>query len=459
MTSYLDESNQVVVAESLNDPEVVSLSVEDKLTALTSMMTSYLDEIDFMRRELLEAKSEQLVKADTQYKYHKMLPARSENFFEQLEAFPFVHTVFFKWDIAEMRKYLYPTQYPFTSNDCNLISKFTKLSECSTDINDLLRGQTLNDSFMSLGLPLNYAHDSARQKTWTFLHVIQDAVVSQKGDVIAGNLTLIPQRCKDYEATGHIPTYLNPKVYDQVFDVHQYWDREFYHSHIEVVPRLAPYVKFLNDNPSVKIFLRGGDPIKRFLGIKDLDKRLLEDWEFRARVLYSPAGSPCGNPALLTTQLMSLYAKRDLENNPQKRNKIVLIKRSLKRFFRQHKSIAAMLEALASEHGLELFVFRDDPVPSIDLTRRMFNEAIMVIAPHGAGESNMLYAQPGTVILEGMCFTSNVRVNTLFKVVANLLGMRYYGMLFESGCFDITAKQIETPVKNLLRHLNILRTA
>jgi hypothetical protein len=142
-----------------------------------------------------------------------------------------------------------------------------------------------------------------------------------------------------------------------------------------------------------------------------------------------------------------------LENNQEKQNKIILIKRSHKRFFRQHEEIAAMLERQACQHGLELFVFRDDPVPSSNLTRRMFNEAIMIIAPHGAGESNMMYAQPGTIILEGMCFESKVKVNTCYQLSADLLGMRYYGMLFKSGCFDITAKQIKTPVKYLLQHL------
>ncbi|ELU00628.1 hypothetical protein CAPTEDRAFT_206595 [Capitella teleta] len=446
--------NKYVVAESLNDTNVLSLSVEERLAALTSMMTSYLDEIDSTRRELLKAENKQLVKTDIRYKHRKRLLARSENFFEQLEAFPFVRTVFFKWNIAEMRKYLYPTQYPFTSNDCELISKFNT-SKCSTNINGLLRGKILNDSFISLGLPSKYTHESAR-KTWTFLHAIQDAVVSERGDVIAGNLTLTPQRCK-YMTIGDIPGHNRKlKVYDEVFDVHQFWDQEFYHLHFESVPRLAPYVKFLNDNPSVKIFLRTGNPITSFLGIEDLEKRRLRDGRFRARVLYSPAGCPCGNPGLLTTQLMSLYAKRGLENNPQKRNKIVLIKRSHKRFFRQHEEIAAMLEAQASEHDLELFVFRDDPVPSINLTRRRFNEAIMIIAPHGAGESNMIYAQPGTVIIEGMCFES--KVNMAYKLTAELLGMRYYGLLFKYGCFDITAKQIEIPVKHLLQHLNLLTT-
>ncbi|ELT92670.1 hypothetical protein CAPTEDRAFT_209526 [Capitella teleta] len=436
------------------DEESPKISVEERITALISMMTSYQKKIESIGTNILEVRNgSQAARVKIHSKDRKRLFARSENFFDELEAFPFVQTVFFKWNTTEMRKYLFPTQYPFTSTDCKLISKFTNLSKCSTDISGLLRGHQLNDSYVGLGLPSGYSHDSVHQTTWTFLHVIQDAAVSEHGDVIAGNLTLTPQRC-EYEQTDHTPSnYSDLELHDQVFAVHQFWDQGFYHSHFESVPRLAPYVKFLNDNPSVKIFLRGGEPHVRYLGIKNLDQRRLKDWKFRARVLYSPAGSPCGHPALLTTQLVSLYAKRDLENNPQKQNKIVLIKRSHKRFFRQHEEIAAMLETQVSEHDLELFVFRDDPVPNINLTRRMFNEAIMIIAPHGAGESNMMYAQPGTIILEGMCFESKVKVNTCYQRSADLLGMRYYGMLFKSGCFDITAKQIETPVKYLLQHL------
>ena len=42
-------------------------------------------------------------------------------------------------------------------------------------------------------------------------------------------------------------------------------------------------------------------------------------------------------------------------------------------------------------NDLQVEVYRDDPVPSLEDTMRMFNRAIMVIAPHGAGLSNLVF--------------------------------------------------------------------
>ncbi|ELU16827.1 hypothetical protein CAPTEDRAFT_202748, partial [Capitella teleta] len=147
-TAHCDNPLKITVQLVTDSDKESSLSVEERITALTSMMTSYQKKIGSIGRNMLEVRNgSQAARVKIHSKDRKRLFARSENFFDELEAFPFVHTVFFKWNTTEMHKYLFSTQYPFTSTDCKLIDKFTNITKCSTDISGLLRGHKLNDSY------------------------------------------------------------------------------------------------------------------------------------------------------------------------------------------------------------------------------------------------------------------------------------------------------------------------
>ncbi|ELT88424.1 hypothetical protein CAPTEDRAFT_195712 [Capitella teleta] len=454
--SYFITRNEVhdaVPARNIRSEEI-PLTVEERIMKINSLLKSYLNQIESIGKEVLKEETMNPTTFDLPSKHSQKLAAIKEDFFSHLKQFRSVQTVFFQLDIVEMRRLIFPKRYEFTSNDCEGLKKF---KNCYSDHTRLLEGHAVQDSVVNIGMPKNFTQEP-HNETWTFLHVIQNAAVSEHGDIITRNLTVSPQRCRSHDG-GQLPrTFKKLKVYDHVLDIHQFWDYGFYHSTFESLPRLTPYVNFLNENPDVMIYSRNNNDIQGLLGIQNLNKRLLKDHNFRAKVLYSPAGGKCGMPALLTTQLLSLYAKQGLENNPLTRDKIILIKRSHKRFFENHDAIASMLAKEAASHNLELFVFRDNPLPNMKLTRRMFNEAILIIAPHGAGESNMVYAQPGTVLIEAVCFTQKRTIQLCYHPASQLLGIRYYALFFESGCINITPEQIQTPVVHFLRHLHTLRT-
>ena len=59
-------------------------------------------------------------------------------------------------------------------------------------------------------------------------------------------------------------------------------------------------------------------------------------------------------------------------------------------------------------------LFPDNPVPPLQRALEMFNSAFLVIAPHGAGLSNMFFSEPGTVIIEGLCYDAS-RANLCYR--------------------------------------------
>ena len=56
----------------------------------------------------------------------------------------------------------------------------------------------------------------------------------------------------------------------------------------------------------------------------------------------------------------------------------------------------------------------------------MFHSADVIMAPHGAGLLHVLFAKPGTVVIEVHCKGHDVHMS--FRLMAHRLGMRYYVM-------------------------------
>jgi len=86
-----------------------------------------------------------------------------------------------------------------------------------------------------------------------YAHLLQDAVVNAVGDVISGDLKLVPYTCS-HDNLPTVPNeYPQRPVYREVFVMTQFWGQSFFHKIVEVMPRVAPYVEFLRANPGVQI--------------------------------------------------------------------------------------------------------------------------------------------------------------------------------------------------------------
>ena len=75
---------------------------------------------------------------------------------------------------------------------------------------------------------------------------------------------------------------------------------------------------------------------------------------------------------------------------------------------------------VAKEFGFNLEVFPDDPLPDIYSITKIFNQAAIVVAPHGAGLSNLLYSEPGTIVIESQRSKFiETEVNNIYTILLN----------------------------------------
>ena len=131
---------------------------------------------------------------------------------------------------------------------------------------------------------------------------------------------------------------------------------------------------------------------------------------------------------------------------------LVLIQRTKSRQLIQHADIKTMLEGVAKQNGLQFEVYSDDPMPNERDTWLMFYRAVMIVAPHGAGLSNMLLSRPGIYVVEVLCAEEP---NFCYKDLAFRQGNYYRGISAKSGCDDglsVDIDDVTEAVKAFLDH-------
>lgn len=304
-----------------------------------------------------------------------------------------------------------------------------RLKITNDPIASLAKSGKVQKSLFAPALPplegVNASHVTAH-----FIHMIPMAAVSSNGEVTFPQLRLIPTECV-YARHVHLNTN-DMKFYDEVFSIAQYWGEGFYHFAIENLPRISPYLSFLHEHQNIKVHVQlDGNPAftSDFLERLGISRDRLVHGSVGAKILYIPSGTPCGQPNIFATYLLSLYLRKTAPTTEGK-NSIILIRRSKKRFFLKHKQIYQLLSKVADIFGLRLDVFGDSPLPSLEETMDLFSRATVVVAPHGAGLANLLWTKPGTVVVEGICFNTGLTTTNLcYVTLAHILGQVYLGIM------------------------------
>ncbi|KAK2153634.1 hypothetical protein LSH36_291g09016 [Paralvinella palmiformis] len=288
----------------------------------------------------------------------------------------------------------------------------------------------------------------------TYLHIIQDGIVNRLGEVFTDKYKIIPYNCKPAfnkkRPNGNLDSI--PLV-NETFSVSQYWGAGFFHKNVENFPRMAPYLEFLKRAPDVKVHVYEMGAYTRFvMATLGIGGTRLISGVFRAHLIYLPRGTSCGMAHVPETQLLSHYLRSSAPEEEDSEHNLVLIRRSRSRSFTQKAKLARHLERVAEEFGLRFYLFPDDPVPSSSEVRREFGRAVIVVAAHGAGLSNLLFCRPKTVVVEGLC--NPPHTNMCYTRLAHILGLRYYAMISRAGCegrLDVPVDEVIMAVRSLLK--------
>ena len=439
-------------------------TARDKTIALkriSGFTSRYIATIEDLRNVTLERVGKTPLNIKIDHTVDTIITGYEEGYFEKIRRIPQIETAVLNVTISDAADLLFKNYYLSTSNDCDLFSsvkvkKKLRYSGCNPDVeSSFLTSHPLSEQTyaLSLGLPANTSlspWEPTSSVPLTYLHIIPNAFSLVQGVVLSNGVVLVPQRCAVHRVTESVREHIKNgrkrtlRQYKEMFAIGQYFARAYYHATIEQMTKLAPYMEFLKNNPQIRI--QFGSKHHPFLPFFGFDSARFVSSDATAEILYVPAGNPCEHSPLFTTQLTSLL----LQDNSTSHDTILLIKRSeSRRWFDHHDAIYAMLQSLAEPRGIKVNVFADDPVPTAEETRRMFGSAFLIVAPHGAGLSNLILSKPGTMVLEAQCYRHGTVIHC-YKSLALALGLRYYGLIFHKQCMDVTAEDIRKPVTQFL---------
>jgi capsular polysaccharide biosynthesis protein len=292
------------------------------------------------------------------------------------------------------------------------------------------------------------------------LHVFVNVVITSVGDTVdlTGRFKFVQEGCRPNYANKITDRWLRQPVYKEVFVISQYWGYGYYHGMIEVLPRVAPFLDFLRTNRDIKVLVAETEPdsrLNQLLTMFGINFARLVSGDVRAQIAYVPPVTHCGTARVQQTQLLSsLYRQYIRQNFPAERqHRLILIRRSKQRRFLHQTDIEKVVKSAARDFGLTYTLFIDNPSPSINDTMRMFHSAVMIVAPHGAGEANVIFSPPGVYLIEGVCHPPYT--NLCHRHTAYILGHHWHGIISRQGCtdvVDVTAAQIDEAVRE---HLHV----
>lgn len=353
--------------------------------------------------------------------------------FQKLNKLKFLRTVTLEVDPWILRTLPNPV-YGYSSNDCAFIESSTFPDQDARRVYGATCSPSLCAAEQTLRLSAFSAFDccttpsTETRMVVAYVNVMRNAYVNRFGDAHVNNVKLIPVRCEpEFKVEANYifyPNYLSKvPVYHEVLSVATFWGDGYYHAMVEEMARLAPYVPFLRANQGIKVHVQSRMSfVLEILELLGIGSDRVIDGPIRARSLYVPNGLRCDAPnafnVLLLRHLLLKYTGRDRDlstskNHPPRHLKtnaskyLILIKRTKKRKFNHHEKIRDALRRVATRrsHGVE--VFSDEALPPLVEAARLFRDASLVVAPHGAGLTNMLFSTPGTTVVEALCFNAS----------------------------------------------------
>ena len=272
------------------------------------------------------------------------------------------------------------------------------------------------------------------------LHIFQDVLLTPSGDFISGDRKYVPYTCGANMETSAPGVFNRTAIYREVFVIAQFYAGTRYHETLEDLPRITPFLDFLREHKEIKIHSQITTSwTAKLLKIFGIDSTRLIGGLVRAKIAYMPRATACGHNLVTETQLMAGLLQKYINNKypSDERRSIVLVKRSGERRLLQHRYLAFTLKEIAKKEGLRFEHFIDTEPPTMEGIFRMFNRAVIVVAPHGGGLTNLLLSKPGTVVVEAVC--NRPHVNLCYQHAAHTLGLRYHAVPSMGGCTQINS--------------------
>lgn len=195
--------------------------------------------------------------------------------------------------------------------------------------------------------------------------------------------------------TEHVVRFPNPiicitGVGSPVMDVNYQWCTEYFHFITEVLPNILFMLKYY---PEAQIFCKTSPftiPLLRWFGV---DNPVVNDIPNQRMKIEAPFVE-CGNPSPFKLGLLTSRVEKNLKF--EKTHGILIHRQTSRRILNEQEVFDYLKQRFPHLHWV---VF--DSLSTED-TAHLFSKAAVIVAPHGAGLTNMIFSPPRTPVIEFM---------------------------------------------------------
>jgi hypothetical protein len=257
--------------------------------------------------------------------------------------------------------------------------------------------------------------------SWPGVAVFTNAVVYAGGEVHNGSFSVQGKACGEFSPLS-FPAHVQQR-FEFVATIAHFWGQGYYHFVAENFVRVPLVIPLIEGNPRSKVHVHGTIPfvgsLLELLGIQR--GRIVEGTVF-ADVLLLPEPVPCGNPpAIMLNLLRRTLVERSLQYVISATNgcRILVVKRKGSRAISNHDALVSGLSGAFTACGTTVHTGDESVLNQLHL----FRSSTVIVAPHGAGLSNMIACRKETLILELM--TTGKDVNICYMAMAFKLFLHY----------------------------------
>lgn len=262
---------------------------------------------------------------------------------------------------------------------------------------------------------------------WPSVAIVLNAVIFSEGQIYNRSHLFYGKGCNS--APQNLLFHDFHAQYEIVATIAEFWGEGYFHfvaENLIRLPLVLPVIENLNSSLlHVKSINTFSIEMLTLLGIQRT--RLLSGI-VSARVALMPEPIQCGTPPALLLQLLrrTLVQKTNalsLEKQIQKNKcNILLVQRKGPREIRNHDALLSCLSRSFSLCEIHVHTGRERVKDQLQLFRR----ATVVLAPHGAGLSNIVVCNVGTIVMEFI--TTGRAVNICYMAMALKLELRYIAL-------------------------------
>eukprot|EP00752_Nemacystus_decipiens_P004611 g4210.t1 len=241
-----------------------------------------------------------------------------------------------------------------------------------------------------------------------------DVFVNKLGYVWNEKDYIVPASCEAELFGPRVSTSLptTARSYDKVFVMAQRWGDEYFHFLAETLPRITLMLDILRKHVDIKIALYAPQPTSRdfktymvqfleLLGLRT-ERLIFIEEPIHANLAIMSSSAPCFKPdagainIIRHILLQALYPGSGGVPPPPARPVVVLVVRNSLRWLGNNEQVRDALQQEFPAYDVVEF-FGVGPIVS---QLELFATAALVVAPHGAGLSNIMVSPRHTPVLE-----------------------------------------------------------